>query len=131
MQLPALPAGETKKTVMMPISFKLEDREFASLVAAAAPATIDEWKTQAHDLLAANSRYPDRMRNRNLQGDVKLRIRVNAQGDVIAASILEGSGDDNLDRSAVRSIRQFAQLPALPAGSDTLNFDIKVKYRLN
>ena len=63
------------------------------------------------------------------RGTVHLRLQVSAQGQLVSASIAQGSGHAALDQAALRAV-QGARLPAAPGGiSGTHHFNLPLSYR--
>lgn len=60
--------------------------------------------------------YPQRARERGIEGKVTVKVWVNAEGGVDRAEVVRGSGFDLLDRSAHESALEARFKPALTAG---------------
>lgn len=60
--------------------------------------------------------YPQRARERGIEGKVTVTVRVTAQGGVERAEVVKGSGFDLLGNSAYESALQARFKPALEAG---------------
>jgi protein TonB len=86
-------------------------------------------------LLAAIERhkfYPARARRRGLEGQVLVRFRINADGQVEAISLAESCGSGLLDRAALRTIERLGKLAPLPPALGLSHWDLMVpiEYRL-
>ena len=76
--------------------------------------------------------YPDSARREGIEGDVRLKVWVNADGLVNRVEIVQFSGTPALDRQAMKALRQwrFAPLPASAApvtqwGEITMHFRLE------
>jgi protein TonB len=76
--------------------------------------------------LTAHKRYPEQARRRGEEGQVAVRFTVAADGRVIAAEIVRGSGSDLLDR-ATSDLLSGARLP--PPGTEVTR-TVRIRYRL-
>lgn len=77
-------------------------------------------------------RYPDRSRERGSQGTVILSYTVNELGILERVEVDSSSGDQALDRAAVRAFEQMRFLPAVING-ERVSMDLRfpVPFRLN
>ncbi|MGL6159424.1 energy transducer TonB [Microbulbifer sp.] len=77
--------------------------------------------------------YPRRALERNWEGDVLLRITIDAEGQVQNIEIVEESRYSNLNREALRSVERANPYPPIPAnlGQDTLEFTAPITFRLS
>jgi len=57
--------------------------------------------------------YPRLARERGIEGEVRLRFKINSEGAVEKIEILESSGSEILDNASVRSVYQAAPMPAV------------------
>ncbi len=59
--------------------------------------------------------YPEQARARGLEGVVRLRVEVLADGTIGEVEVLESSGSDLLDRAAIEAVRKWGFRPAVAA----------------
>lgn len=66
-----------------------------------------------------------------IRGTVTVRFQLDRDGTVLALDIVRSSGNFNLDRIALRAIRQSGAFPAPPSGlaSSQLHFIIPIDFR--
>lgn len=92
------------------------------MAAAASPG----WDGLIAAWLAAHKIYPDAARQMGQQGDVVIRFTIAADGRVLQAGIVQGSGASILDAAALRLFAS-AQLPAPLAPQTRI---VRLRYRL-
>ena len=82
--------------------------------------------------LADRFRYPLLARRRGWEGRVLLRLRIGADGRVLATEVAQGSGHRILDRAALRAVRGLPALPLERVWERPRAFDmlLPVTYRL-
>jgi protein TonB len=61
-------------------------------------------------------RYPERERSRGIEGSLRLRVEVAADGGVTAVTVEESSGSAALDAAAVEAVRAWRFLPGTVDG---------------
>jgi protein TonB len=69
-------------------------------------------REQARQQLNRQVFYPPEAVERGLEGEVKLRLRLDATGRVIDAAVLSGSGHAVLDQAALVAARQIGRIDA-------------------
>lgn len=71
-----------------------------------------------------------RPRGSALRGTVLIAFRIDRGGTLVASDIAGSSGDPNLDRIALRMVRQASPMPAPPAGlaAAQLAFEVPVAF---
>jgi TonB family protein len=82
--------------------------------------------------LVAHFTYPSLARQRGWQGEVRLGLRIEANGDLTRVRVLESSGYGILDRAALRSLQHIRSLPeaiALLEGN-SLDLILPVRFQL-
>lgn len=79
-----------------------------------------------------NVRYPRRAVDRNQQGNIRLEVTVERNGEVQKVRIVEESPFSALNREAVASIERSSPFPKVPesVGGETFSFGIPVVFRL-
>lgn len=76
--------------------------------------------------------YPVVARRNGYQGRVVVRLAVAADGRATGAEVLESSGYDVLDQSAVETLRAWKLEPALTAGKAVPgSVNVPVRFRLS
>lgn len=82
--------------------------------------------------LERNKIYPKRARQRRMQGEVWLRIRIDRQGQVQRFAVERGSGFAWLDRAAVAMVQRSDPFPPVPEEypGDGFEFVVPVDFRL-
>lgn len=86
--------------------------------AGARPGNAVRAREQAQQQLNRHVFYPPEAVERGLEGEVKLRLQLDATGRVIDAAVLSGSGHALLDQAALDAARQIARIDA--GGADEL-----------
>lgn len=78
-------------------------------------------------------KYPMGARRARIEGVVKLKITVNAQGQIVDVQVMTSSGHGMLDDAAVASVRSLRQMPPLPPelGWQSKSYVVPFRYRLN
>jgi protein TonB len=80
--------------------------------------------------------YPRRARLTNTEGTVLLRFRIDRQGNLLAWSVVKGSGSALLDKAVEDMITAANPLPAVPAdfaggnGTQPVEFVVPIDFRL-
>lgn len=83
---------------------------------AARPGPAARAREQAQQQLNRHVFYPPEAVERGLEGEVKLRLQLDAAGRVIDAAVLSGSGHALLDQAALNAARQIGRIDAGGAG---------------
>lgn len=83
-----------------------------SATARAGHAARARAREQARQQLNRQVFYPPEAVERGLEGEVKLRLRLDATGRVIDAAVLSGSGHAVLDQAALVAARQIGRIDA-------------------
>ncbi|HSG88350.1 MAG TPA: energy transducer TonB [Pseudomonadales bacterium] len=77
-------------------------------------AYLQSWRRKVETI--GNLNYPAEARRMNLEGDLQVLVEIDAAGTLLNVRILESSGSDVLDQSALRIVRLAA--PFLPFPDD-------------
>ncbi|WP_397450621.1 TonB family protein [Pseudomonas sp. NA-150] len=80
---------------------------------------VPNWQSELLRHLAKYKRYPEDARRRGIQGSVRLRFVVDAEGKVLSFSLASNSGNASLDRATLEMISRAQPLPKPPAESLT------------
>ena len=85
-----------------------------------------------HRSVVKHRRYPRVARRLGLEGKALVTIRVNQEGALLSASIKRSSGEEILDKEALRMVRAAAPFKSLPVGFDksAVTVVIPVKFKL-
>lgn len=84
----------------------------ASTLAADNAEYVHQWRDRVEAV--GNLHYPEEARRRQLYGDVRLLVKLNASGIVEEISVLSSSGSEVLDRAAIESIRLASPFEPFP-----------------
>ena len=80
--------------------------------------------------IASSIDYPDLARELDLKGEVKLRLRILADGRLKDTYVIDSSGSELLDAAAINTIKKLAPFPAFPSSADNneIAIDIPIVY---
>jgi len=80
----------------------------------------------------SSTRYPKKALDKNLEGNVRISVVINRQGNVISTSLLQSSGVDILDEAALEAVNKAAPYPATPdaVSGATFEFTAPLKFIL-
>ena len=136
---PPVPVGEvtakpsTRKGVEKPTSAVTAEFAIApdSFHRAAAPAadkeTNDDYKAAVFDRLDRFKIEPPAARARNARGVAVVSFMLDAAGNVVLASLMQSTGDRELDTEALAMVRRAAPFPKPPPGA-TLSFTPLLRF---
>ena len=79
-----------------------------------------------------NQEYPDKAARNNEQGDVTVKVTIDANGEVLEVDLVERSGSRTLDKATVKMVRRAAPFKPIPKELklQTFEFEIPVSYQL-
>ncbi|MFV8781587.1 energy transducer TonB [Microbulbifer sp. SA54] len=79
-----------------------------------------------------NIRYPRRARAEGWEGEVRLRISLNKNGEVKDIQVVEESSYSSLNREALRSVERSNPYPAIPSalGADDYSVTVPIYFKL-
>lgn len=99
----------------------------------AAADTLERYASTLKRHTLKHLSYPRRAQERNWEGDVQLRITIDAQGKVQNIQLVEESRYSNLNREALRSVERANPYPPIPAelGREIYEFTVPIAFRLN
>lgn len=72
------------------------------------------WAKALMTHLGKHRRYPTAARNASHEGTVKIRFRIDREGKVLSAEVVEKSRSQHLDREAVEMLQRASPLPIPP-----------------
>lgn len=93
---------------------------------------LGRYAQQLSRLLASHQEYPRLAAQRGWEGEVRLRLKVARQGNLLSVQVDRSSGHDILDQHALQLVDLASGLPPLPdglEGSEILVI-VPVNYRL-
>ncbi|MBU0604180.1 MAG: TonB family protein [Gammaproteobacteria bacterium] len=76
------------------------------------PAVIERSRVKAQQTLNSHVFYPQEAVERELEGEVRLRLLLDRSGRVLEAAVMRSSGHPLLDRAALDAARQIGRLDA-------------------
>lgn len=112
----------------------------AQLTAPAAQTTPDvntEWEQgylqRLRSALERTKRYPPMARRFGEEGKAVLQFRIDRDGRLRQAKLIEGSGSERLDQAALQTIERLARFDPLPPqhAGDSLTVSVPLIYRLD
>ncbi|WP_156803357.1 energy transducer TonB family protein [Frateuria aurantia] len=91
----------------------------------------DSWEARLLARLEHYRRYPAQARRGHQHGLVVLRLKIDRDGALLAADIVQGCGHAMLDREALATARRARQLPPIPPEKSAPRLvDIPVEFHL-
>lgn len=69
-------------------------------------AARNAYRNQVSKELRRNQRYPKIAETRGIEGDVKLEISIDMDGNVTDVQVAESSGNESLDRAAIDAVKR-------------------------
>lgn len=129
--LPALPVEDENYAFVIPLSFKLQDAgaDAEGVTLERAATDMNQWRQSVERQVARRQAYPDYLINRGVEGQVKLRLDVAADGSVVESHVLQSSGHQELDEEALLMASDLS-LPKLPEGKDAFTVVLPLKYEI-
>lgn len=125
-RLPA-PASASDASFIVPLSFKLSDT-LAAKAETKDPVTV--WRDAVRRRVANTVSYPDDLAVDGVEGRVKVRLTLNADGSVERQEIAQSSGNQALDAEALLLANRIGKLPSLPEGQEPGAIVLPVYYKL-
>jgi len=110
-------------------------REPANSSPASLPVNDDEFRRYIASIMRQLHRhktYPRELKKARIEGTVVLQFTIDRDGRLLASNVKQGSGHDELDRSAMEMLTRANPLPAIPdfMNRDELALAIPVEYSL-
>lgn len=84
-------------------------------VASANAADVSSWQNEVNDAIAKKQVYPRAALRKEIEGNVKVEIQVDREGNIVAQNIKTSSGEDILDREVPKLLKRVSPLPKPPA----------------
>jgi protein TonB len=93
---------------------------------------LGRYAQQLSRLLASHQEYPRLAAQRGWEGEVRLRLKVARQGNLLSVQVDRSSGHDILDQHALQLVDLANGLPPLPDGleGNEIQVIVPVNYRL-
>jgi len=93
---------------------------------------LGRYAQQLSRLLASHQEYPRLAAQRGWEGEVRLRLKVARQGNLLSVQVDRSSGHDILDQHALQLVALASGLPPLPEGLEgsEILVIVPVNYRL-
>jgi len=102
---------------------------------AGAPAqgSVRAYSLKLRRWIERHKRYPREARRKRLEGTVRLWIRIDRNGAVLASRVTRGSGMAVLDNATAKLPRRASPFPPIPreVGKSTFSFSVNLRYALN
>jgi len=89
-------------------------------------AALGQYGNTLGRAIAKQKQYPKIAQMRGWQGECLLDLRIDSSGNVLSASIKEGSGHEALDNQALEMVRKASPFPTPPDALRGRNFNITV-----
>ncbi|UXY53142.1 energy transducer TonB [Pseudomonas tohonis] len=83
-------------------------------MASAMTQARETWMSKVSARLARYKRYPEDARRRNFTGSTRVEFTVDAEGKVLAYTLVSKSGSASLDRASLEAVRRAQPLPPPP-----------------
>ena len=131
--LPALPAGTESYVFKVPLRFQFDEAQTnmdATVEVASSTTNWKDWQKSVQRIIARNQGYPTQLIDEGIEGTVRVKVNVAADGAITAQQVVESSGSDILDNEAVDLMRRVS-FPALPEAKESIALTIPLNYRLN
>ena len=132
--LPPLPEGNDTYIFKIPLRFQMDETmttmDAAVEVDATATTNWKDWQRAVQRTLARNQGYPTQLIDEGIEGSVKVRVTVAANGTITSQEVVQSSGSDILDNEAVDLMRRIS-FPALPEAKESIALTIPLNYRLD
>lgn len=77
---------------------------------------IDEWQKDVGNAIAKKQSYPREALRKSIEGQLKVEIDVDRDGNIVAHNVVTSSGHEVLDREVPKLMSRVSPLPAPPAG---------------
>lgn len=124
---PKKPAKQTKSnkttkvaTIKKPKPQPMEEPLFdADLISGA-------YTRELIDSVRKYQKYPRKAVEKNIQGDLVIKVIIDPKGNILEAKIVDGSGFRVLDKAAKKMIRKAAPFKAIPKELKLKDFEFKV-----
>lgn len=128
--LPAVPTGEAHAFII-PLSYKIADERNSAkkTVSAQAQNSIAKWRQSVERIVAGRQVYPAQLLAKGVEGSVKVRLDVAADGSILDSQVIQSSGHAKLDEEALLMAANL-DLPTLPTEQEGFTVILPLKYEI-
>ena len=94
--------------------------------------SLKEWGNLILVVINSKLKYPKIALNKNISGQVLVRLKISTKGNLKTIKILKSSGFSILDNEVLRAIKTTNYFPSAPKPLDSKNYTFKlpVKFEL-
>jgi TonB family protein len=104
----------------------------SALTSGDAAAAASNFQQQLLNYIEAYQQYPERMRQRGIEGSAQVLFTMDRSGKVLGIQLLQSSGSATLDQEAVETVLRAQPLLTIPDGlPDPLNITISIGFFLS
>ncbi len=87
-------------------------------VASANAQDISGWQKDVGKAIAKKQSYPRAALRKELQGQARVEINIDRQGNIVAHNLQSSTGHEILDREIPKLMERVSPLPAPPSGAE-------------
>ena len=91
--------------------------------------SLKEWGNLILVVINSKIKYPKIALNKNISGQVLVRLKISTKGNLKTIKILESSGFSILDNEVLRAIKTTNYFPAAPKPLDSKNYTFKLPVK--
>ncbi len=125
-RLPALGTADVR-AVVVPLSFRIADEA----AKAEGKDAVSAWRDTVRRRVANRLSYPADLVADGVEGRVKVRLTVDADGSIARQEIAQSSGHEALDAEALLLANRIGKLPSLPEGQEPGELVLPVVYKIS
>jgi protein TonB len=92
-------------------------------------AVLDAYARRLSDAAGRNAIYPRRLQNLGIEGTTVVQVRIGRGSKMLDVTVVETSGNRQLDEAAVESMRRTRPLPTVPDGLNGRELVVKIPFR--
>jgi TonB family protein len=126
--LPAVPTGKDHAFII-PLSYRLADSPIRKAKTEPAETAMNKWRKSVTRIVASRQAYPQALLASGVEGSLKVRLDVAADGSIVDSRVIQSSGNSALDEEALLMAADVA-LPTLPTGRETFTVVLPSKYEI-
>lgn len=129
--LPAIPGTAEDYSFVIPLQFRLSGAAASTKDVTVEKASNDlaKWRKAVERQVARRQTYPQYLVNRGVEGTLKLRLDIAADGTIEDSQVLRSSGNSDLDEEALLMAGDL-DLPHLPEGMEGFSMVLPLKYEI-
>lgn len=102
-----------------------------SVLSVPSVADMKSWQKAVVKKVAKSQTYPRSALSREIEGRAKIRLVVDATGEITEHEVVEPTGENLLDREIPRLVKRLNPLPSLPDGRESLTFILPLSWTLD